>query len=163
MIPEEDCEPPLDEEVRLLMDAVFALRSFCLSDPKSRRRGRVDAIWRAIAAGILVDKDAALWAKIVATDVVKNVIDKKDNAEDRPKRALAALKLSGREERHYSDLMALQGFLAIRRIPSLLCGTYHAPESPAELAKTLKEQGYFKGLSDRQAADVIRKWRAENS
>lgn len=162
MTPNESHEPPNEEEIELLLDAVSALRSFSPSNPESRRRGRVDAIWRAIAAGILVDEDAAQWAKIVARDVVENVIDTKDDPEDRPKRALAALKLSGREERHYSDLLALKGFVAMRRIHSLLRDTHHA-ESPAELAKALKKQGYFKHLSERQAADVVRKWLGQNS
>lgn len=160
MTPNENHEPP-KEEFELLVNAVSALRSFSPSNPESRRRGRVDAIWRAIDAGIMSDEDAARWAKIVAEDVVKNVINKKDEPENRPKRALAALQLSGREERHGSDWQVLES--AIQVIGRLEHGGHYVPQSPAQLAKTLKAWGYFDGLTDRQAADKVRKWRGKNS
>lgn len=160
MTPNENHEPP-PEDIKLLIEGVSALRSFSPSNPESRRRGRVDAIWRAVAAGILFDEDAARWAKIVAEDVVKNVIDKKDEPENRPKRALAALQLSGREERHCSDWQVLES--AIQVIERWAHGGHYTAQSPAQRAKALREWGYFDGLTDRQAADKVRKWRGKNS
>ncbi len=161
MTPNENHEPPTEEEVELLLDAVSALRSFSRSNPRTLRRSRVDAIWRAVAAGILSDEDAARWAKIVAEDVVKNVIDKKNPPEDRPKRALAALQLSGREQKLCSGLRLLDS--AMQVIEPEAHGRNRARQSPAKQAKALMKWGHFEGGTEKQAADKIRKWRAKNS
>lgn len=160
MTPNENHEPP-PEDIKLLIEGVSALRSFSPSNPESRRRGRVDAIWRAIDAEIMCDEDAARWAKIVAENAVKNVIDKKNPPEDRPKRALAALQLCGREERHSADWQHLE--LALQVIGRLAHGGHYVPQSPAKRAKALMLWGHFDGLTERQAADKIRKWRGKNS
>jgi hypothetical protein len=160
MTPNENHGPP-PEDIKLLIEGVSALRSFSPLDPKSRRRGRVDAIWRAIDARIMCDEDAARWMEIVASGVVKNVIDKTDEPENRPKRALAALQLSGREERHCSDWQILES--AIQVIGRWAHSDQYAPQSPAQRAKALMVWGHFDGLTKRQAADKVRKWRGKNS
>lgn len=81
-----------DQDERLALDALDALRDFDWSS-KRPSRGRVDTIWRAIAAGVLSDEDAARWARSIAQDVVEHVIE--DTSSDRSERALKALKLSG--------------------------------------------------------------------
>lgn len=82
----------LDDDDELLLDQARSALAAIEMDGKIHR-GRVDPIWRAIAADLLNDEDAARWARRIAKNVVRDVLD--DKSQDRDDRALKALCLIG--------------------------------------------------------------------
>ena len=146
-----------DQAERLALEAIDALRSFD-PDKKKPDRGPPDTIWRAIDAGVLSDENTVKWARIVAADVVKNVIDNKADSQDRPKRALLALKLHGPGGQHYIEKRALELILGWERFRALLNGHTYTVPTPAEAANTLKKAGHFEALTPREVTNIISKW-----
>jgi hypothetical protein len=141
---------------RLALEALDALREF---DPsKCNQRGPIDTIWRAIAAGVLSDEDTARWARIVAVDVVKHVIDDKDVPEDRPRRALSALQLSSRGGDHYIANRDLERMIGWGRFRAYLRGEAYVKPGPAEAARMLSAEGHFEGLTIREITNRVGKW-----
>ena len=155
--------PALDEHevppalVVLALAALGAFRTFD-TDQKTKYRGPVDTIWRAIHAGVLSDEDTIKWARIVAHDVVKNVIDDKGDPENRPKRALKALQISGIDKKHYIEKIALEHLFALDKIAAALGGKTFILPAPAQAARLLKAEGYFEALTVREITNIINKW-----
>jgi hypothetical protein len=144
---------------RLALEALDALRDF---DPlKTQKRGPVDTIWRAIAAGVLSDEDTARWARIVAADVVKNVIDNKEVPEERPRRALSALQLSGQADEHFIEKSDLERMISWEQYLSSLRGEDYAYPSPIKAAEMLRKEGYFEGYTNRNITNRVGKWPRE--
>lgn len=139
-----------DQDERLALDALEALRDFEWSS-KRPSRGKVDTIWRAIAAGVLSDEDAARWARSIAQDVVEHVIE--DTSSDRSERALKALKLSGKAEAGFSEEAALKSALAIPRLGALLAGKPFVMPTPAQTADILRQEGSYVGVPRKAAND----------
>lgn len=151
-----------DQDERLALDALNALRDFDWSSKKPSR-GRVDTIWRAIAAGVLSDEDVARWARSIAQDVVEHVIQ--DTSSDRSERALKALKLSGKAEAGFSEKAALKGALAIPRLVAALTGKPFVLPTPAQAGDILRKEGHYtevrsKAANDRagRALKALAKW-----
>lgn len=146
-----------DQAERLALEAIYALRSF---DPDRKRpvRGPSDTIWRAIDAGVLSDEDTVKWARIIAAGVVKNVIDNKADPQDRPRRALSALRLHGPGGQNYTEKRALDLILGCERYRALLNGRTYILPTPAEAADLLKKDGYFEALTTREVTNIISKW-----
>lgn len=141
---------------RLALEALDALREF---DPlRINKRGPIDTIWRAIAAGVLSDEDTARWARIVAADVVKNVLDDKEVPEDRPRRALSALQLSSRGADHYIERKELERMMGWERFRAHLRGEAYVNRGPAEAARMLSAEGHFEGLTIREMTNRVGKW-----
>ena len=153
-ISQEDAEALALE--MLALEAIYALREFDPAKPKVR--GPIDTIWRAIAAGVLSDEDTARWARIVAADVVKHVIDDKDVPEERPRRALSALQLSSRGGGHYIEETALKRMIRWEQYLSSLRGAEYAYPSPIEAAEMLRKEGYFEGYTSRSITNRVGKW-----
>ena len=139
-----------DQDERLALDALEALRDFDWSSRKPTR-GRVDTIWRAIAAGVLSDEDAARWARSIAQDVVEHVIQ--DTSSDRSERALKALKLSGKAEAGFSEEVALKSALAIQRLGAALTGKSFVLPTPAQAGDILREEGIYTEVKRKAAND----------
>lgn len=141
---------------RLALEALDALREF---DPaKHKKRGPIDTIWRAIAAGVLSDEDTARWARIVAADVVKNVIENKEMPEDRPRRALSALQLSGSADEHFIERSDLKRMISWEKYRSSLSGEAYTDPSPIEAAEMLRKEGHFEGYATRSITNRVGKW-----
>lgn len=138
-----------DDEL-LALDALEALRHIDWSSRKPSR-GKVDVIWRAIAAGLLSDEDTARWARQIAKNVVKDVIE--DTSSDRPERALKALKLTGKTEAGFSEQIALRDALAYRRLTSALTGKPFISPTPAEAGDLLRAQGSYLGIKRKAGND----------
>lgn len=139
-----------DQDERLALDALEALRDFDWSSKKPSR-GRVDTIWRGIAAGVLSDEDAARWARSIAQDVVEHVIE--DTSSDRSERALKALKLSGKAEAGFSEEAALKSALAIPRLVAALTGRPFVAPTPAQAGEILREEGRYVGIPRKASND----------
>ena len=156
-----------NEEEKLWFAAVTALKQY-EETKKTPPRAGVEAIWRAIAhGGLLSDEDTAKWAKFVAEDLVKNVIDETKEPHRRPYRAAAALKIVGHAEKNIEELEELRNILWVftelriglsdPRTPNELkqkiedCLLSGRP-SETEIAKVLLARGFFKGLSLKKAA-----------
>ena len=156
-----------NEEEKLWFAAVTALKQY-EETKKTPPRAGVEAIWRAIAhGGLLSGEDTAKWAKFVAEDVVKNVIDETKEPHRRPNRAAAALKIVGHAENNIEELEELRNILWA--FTELKIGLSD-PRTPLELkqkikdvlssdrppptqfAKELVARGFFKGISLKKAA-----------
>lgn len=143
-----------DQDERLALDALEVLRDFDWSSKKPSR-GRVDTIWRAIAAGVLSDEDAARWARSVAQDVVDYVIQ--DTSSDRSERALKALKLSGKAEAGFSEEATLKRTLALPRLAAALTGRDFVVPTSAQAGDILRQEGSYVGVPRKAANDRARR------
>jgi len=161
-----------NEEEKLWFAAVTALKQY-EETKKTPPRAGVEAIWRAIAhGGLLSDEDTAKWAKFVAEDVVKNVIDETKERHRRPNRAAAALKIVGHAEKNSEEYEELQRLLFLSALIRLKIKAPNTPIderkelekdplsmrlSPTALAEVLLARGSFQGLSLPQAEGRTRR------
>ncbi len=122
-------------------------------------RKAADAVWRAIYLGILGDRDTLLWARWVAAHIVNFVIDDKSFPEDRPRRALKAIKLrsqGGSEDQDDDELVFAYTKIRLIRALEKVDGSI-SPPSPTDLANELKQIGLFPDRTVKSVADLIRK------
>lgn len=143
----------VDSDEQLALAALSALRGF---DWNSNRpsRGAVDTIWRAIARELLSEEDTARWARQIAKNVVKNVIEGTDTG--RPERAIIALRLQGRAEPDFVARTALEHELAMPRLVAVLNGEKFGPTKPAKTADILRNLGFYSGISRKAGNDRTR-------
>ena len=139
----------------LSYDAEAALSElFTSGEPqKMPTRAQSDVIWRGIAAGALSDASIAKWAMWVGKDIVANVIDSKCSAQEKPRKALRAIKLSGKaaprgdEELRNSVIFRKlsKGLSKLKAGPSMF-GWINPPAkvSTYKLAKSFHARGRFK-------------------
>jgi hypothetical protein len=128
-------------------------------DKNIPERKAADAVWRAIYLGILDDRDTLLWTRWVAAHVVNFVIDDKSCPEDRPKRALKAIKLRGQggtEDHDDDELDWADTKICLMRALAKIDSSIR-PASPTDLAKDLKKRGLFPNRTVKSVADLIRK------
>lgn len=128
-------------------------------DKNIPERKAADAVWRAIYLGILDDRDTLLWARWVAAHVVNFVIDDKSCPEDRPKRALKAIKLRGQggtEDQDDDELDFADTKIRLMRAMAKIDSSV-SPPSPTDLANGLKNIGLFPDRTVKSIADLIRK------
>ena len=141
-----------NEEERLWFAAVTALRQYEETKKTPPREG-VEAIWRAIDhGGLLSDEDTAKWAKFVAEDVVKNVIDETKEPNRRPYRAAAALKIVGHAEKNIEEYEELKWLLFRSAVIRL---KIKDPNTPIDERKELEKDPLFMRLSPTALAEVL--------
>jgi hypothetical protein len=144
-----------EDELKLRMNAETALRQvFTRDEPtKMPSRAQSDSIWRAIAAGVLSDASTARWASWVGKDIVANVIDSDCSAQEKPRQALRAIKLSGKaaprgdeELRTAAIFLKLSNGLSKLKAGPSMFGWIDPPAkvSTYERAKSLHARGRFK-------------------
>ncbi len=145
-----------DKEEQLLFRALGALKA--VENDGSLLRGDVDLIWRAIAANLLNDRDTARWARRIAREVVSNVIDDVGRSEDRPKRALRALRIIGSRDTNFDELEALKDEIAnekylngIGRALGLLKDRQKVKFSDLDLLERMRARGFYPNLSNNNA------------
>jgi hypothetical protein len=113
------------------------------------KREQVDLIWRAIAEGLLPEKETVLWSQWIAAYIVRFVVDDTSGQEIRAKRAQKAIKVSGRGVPYSDDEGYLRKFLyehnAWERLSKAL--GIERQSSPRNLAKAIKSQGRFIDVS----------------
>lgn len=141
-----------DDEEKLLFGALEALKA--VENEGSSRRADVDLIWKAIAADLLNDEDTARWARRIAVDIVSNVINDSSSPEDRPKRALRALKIIGPEDKNNDAMSALMWIIetekylnALGRIQGLLVDEQYVKFSDNDLLERMRAKGFYSDLS----------------
>jgi hypothetical protein len=152
-----------EEDMLLLMDGEDAFQ--CIDFNKMPRRADADAIWRAIAAGVLPDTKTVKWAKWVAQAIVKDVLDNRCPSEQRKDHALKAIKISGHgnpyaeEEDKSFEHLAFAFFLskAIGRLGS----TKDQLKLSQEIRK-LKMKGFFRGKTEAAVRKHFERWRKQS-
>lgn len=97
-----------------------------------------ETIWKAINNNNLNDEDTAYWCRLIAKDVVKNVIE--NRIEGRDDRALHSLKLVGNHAKTVTEQMFVWSWLLIHE--------QDAPTSTIERDKRLLAAMQAAGLYD---------------
>jgi hypothetical protein len=125
-----------------------------LKDGK-RSSERSEAIWRAIDADVLCDADVAQWCRLIAKDVVENVIA--DRRERRDDRALQALRL-GRNIQNADEKAFVKQWLGYWTLSALQAQQEGKPK-PAKkkirLLAAMRAEGFYDGLNDKNAMKRI--------
>lgn len=155
-----------DDDAMLLDRARGALATIEL-DGKIRR-DRVDPIWRAIAADLLNDEDTARWARRIAQNVVRHVLD--DKSQDRDDRALRALCLYGQGQRDELAERRLNEVLVFERLAGaleLLRGNMKksltVKDRELNLLSAMRASGCYHGVSDQNAVKRLRRLMAKRA
>jgi len=151
-----------DEDEEVPYEALKALKAVERDGKKGR--GPVDLIWRAIADDDLSDEDTARWARSIAQQVVKNVIDDKSGSPgERARRALQALRLYGPEDEPYRERQVLEFILAVEGLSHIEGGgLFERPPNfgpvkftRSELLGRMRDQGCYDGVRDKDALKRI--------
>jgi hypothetical protein len=110
-----------------------------------------ETIWKAINNNNLNDEDTAYWCRLIAKDVVENVIEKRH--EGRDDRALQALKLAGRQAKTVTEQMFVWSWLLT-----------HAQDAPTDkierdkrLLAAMKAAGLYAGVSVKAAMKRLKR------
>ena len=110
-----------------------------------------ETIWKAINNNNLNDEDTAYWCRLIAKDVVENVIEKR--AEGRDDRALQALKLAGSKAKTVTEQMFVWSWLLIH--------AQDAPKNTIERDKRLlaamQAAGLYSGVSVKDAMKRLKR------
>ncbi len=151
----------LDIEEELLLHSARRALAAIEFDGKVQR-DRVDPIWRAIAADLLNDEDAARWARRIAQNVVCDVLD--DKSQDRDDRALKALGLYGANQHDYRAEKTLEVILEFERfggIQAQLQGNVveGVPSNVRyrNLLRAMRANGCYLGVSDANALKRLKR------
>lgn len=110
-----------------------------------------ETIWKAINNNNLNDEDTAYWCRLIAKDVVENVIEKR--VEGRDDRALHSLKLVGSHAKTVTERMFVWSWLLI-----------HAQDAPADkierdkrLLAAMQAAGLYSGVSVKDAMKRLKR------
>ena len=153
------------EEI-ILFRAIEALKTVEGSPKKMPLRADADAIWRAIAAGLLNSDDTVRWAQLVAVDVVEHVINDSSQQESRPERALNAIKLNGRADDNDGEYREVCQYLSIHRAGCQIMEIAFEEPSPPQIVKFLKTIGFWKDMPGHKARNragrLLKRWRSQD-
>lgn len=165
---DEEFRKNFEEDLLLLIAAKPVLENVRLANNKSKPlnlntniplREETDAVWRAIAKGIMADEDTVLWAQWIASHIVKFVIDDPSEPENRPKRALKAIKLSGSGAKHSPEILEedlMYAFFQLKNAVKKVKGNPQEKLRATQFAKQLKTMGHYPDLTVKVLADQIR-------
>jgi hypothetical protein len=140
-----------EEMWHLACDSLAATRK----DGK-RSSERSEAIWRAIDADVLCDADVARWCRLIAKDVVANVIA--DRSERRDDRALQALRL-GRNIQNHAEKAFVRQWLAYWDLGAFQAqheGKPRPAKKEKRLLAAMRAEGFYDGLTDENAKKRIK-------
>jgi hypothetical protein len=141
-----------DEHGYYLMKACQELDR--LDEGQVPQRGPIDEIWRRIAEGKLSEAAAAAWALTIAERVVRDVIDDRNPAEERPKRALKALGFFGAIDKNYKERDALEILITFDRLAFNL-GLQRRRMTRKKKLTWMRAQGFYEGVPDHAAMQRI--------